>query len=193
MVDVSCSGLLLCIHSKNSLSARCRMDRNWVEYWVYHSISSILSILWDEYIMSILWVCYIMLSMLSSVFLLQFLLAERSEITRKIPLQRTCRSSYTLAVLLPGIPDASPTDEQFCFVSDKICKWMFMYPGILLGYSMSIYIYILYIYILHIHTHIYIYINIYIYTAKILWSASLYCAACCENMDGFVGGFDGHH
>ena len=103
-----------------------------------------------------------MLSMLSSVFLLQFLLAERSEITRKIPLQRTCRSSYTLAVLLPGIPDASPTDEQFCFVSDKICKWMFMYPGILLGYSMSIYIYVLYIYISYIYTHTHIYIYIYI-------------------------------
>ena len=69
--------------------------------------------------------------MLSCVFLLQFLLAERSEITRKIPLQRTCRSSYTLAVLLPGIPDASPMNNSVLSLRKFV---MFMYPGILLGY-----------------------------------------------------------
>ena len=118
-----------------------------------------MSISWVYYeFVTLCWVCWVL------SFCFNFYWQSGGEITRKIPLQRTCRSSYTLAVLLPGIPDASPTDEQFCFVSDKICKWMFMYPGILLGYSMSIYIYILYIYILHIHTYIYIYINIYIYT-----------------------------
>ena len=127
-----------------------------------------------------------MLSMLSSVFLLQFLLAERSEITRKIPLQRTCRSSYTLAVLLPGIPDASPTDEQFCFVSDKICKWMFMYPGILLGYSMSIYIYILYIYISYIYTHTYIYKYIYIHSQNSLISIAV--LRCVLRKHGWLRG-----